>query len=274
MKNIIKIWWNPTRANLRLAKVPLVVIALAALIGFSMTACEGPTGPAGPAGLQGVAGSSGNHGTHGLNSYLVIFNYNYDTPFIDAAGVLHGNPVTRPANPAKSGKVFGGWYTDKTFTCGWDFNETVTANVTLYAEWLDLPVVPAGLEGTWDVYPGGNPWGDMQIIITATTYTDIGIIGYGGDIVNIRVDGNNGLITIRFTEVGGETDHYDVGRYYVIHFDNFVATSVDISGAYLDDEDFVWGSRIGGIASQSAAETAYTVAAGAFGMHDTFTKQP
>ena len=44
MKNTLKFLGNLTRANQRLAKVPLVIIALIAIIGFSMMACDPENG--------------------------------------------------------------------------------------------------------------------------------------------------------------------------------------------------------------------------------------
>jgi hypothetical protein len=54
MKNIIKL-----KAMLRIAGI----IALAALIGFSMAACPGPDGPTGGTGGTGGTGSGGGRGT-------------------------------------------------------------------------------------------------------------------------------------------------------------------------------------------------------------------
>jgi uncharacterized repeat protein (TIGR02543 family) len=41
-----------------------------------------------------------------------------------------------PANPAKAGCTFEGWYSDEAFATRWDFSaDTVTAAMTLYAQW-------------------------------------------------------------------------------------------------------------------------------------------
>ncbi len=43
--------------------------------------------------------------------------------------------VVKPADPAKEGYTFGGWYTDKGCENPFDFNVQVKANTTLYAKW-------------------------------------------------------------------------------------------------------------------------------------------
>lgn len=45
MKNFLKLLGNPNRTCRRQVKVPLLIAALVAIIGFSMTACSNPTEP-------------------------------------------------------------------------------------------------------------------------------------------------------------------------------------------------------------------------------------
>jgi uncharacterized repeat protein (TIGR02543 family) len=54
----------------------------------------------------------------------------------EAQTVGSGNKVTAPANPAKDGYLFDGWYKEAALTNIWDFSsDTVSAAVTLYAKW-------------------------------------------------------------------------------------------------------------------------------------------
>lgn len=56
---------------------------------------------------------------------------------------LSGQPADKPADPAKSGYLFGGWYVEETCETPWDFEtDTVTANLTLYAKWTPEPQEP------------------------------------------------------------------------------------------------------------------------------------
>jgi len=55
---------------------------------------------------------------------------------VDPQTVEHGGLVIEPTAPTRTGYVFAGWY--KEFECinAWDFaNDTVTSDVTLYAQW-------------------------------------------------------------------------------------------------------------------------------------------
>ena len=232
---------------------PLCVIALAALIGFSMTACEGPVGDPGP---------SGNAGQPGLNSYVVIFNSNGGTPALDALGVSQGGKVDEPADPSMSGYEFGGWYTDYgTFNDMWDFNKPVIKSVTLYAKWFTSP--PADLLGTWTAT---TPYGEEKYIITATTFTSLweGETSYMGSIVNHRADGGatQGYITIRYT-VGPPWYPGSDGNYYVIHYKSLTASAISLSAS----SDGV------GKSTPEEAEIEYTVGNSYFADYSDLTEQ-
>ena len=46
-----------------------------------------------------------------------------------------GSTVTKPADPARSGYAFDGWYTENTYENPYDFHAAVTGSLTLYAKW-------------------------------------------------------------------------------------------------------------------------------------------
>lgn len=49
--------------------------------------------------------------------------------------VFNGKTVAKPADPAKAGFVFAGWFADEALTSAYDFDAPVTGDVTLYAKW-------------------------------------------------------------------------------------------------------------------------------------------
>lgn len=70
------------------------------------------------------------------NFYTVIFNSNGGS-IVESQSVVWGNKAKMPDDPTKYGYNFSGWYTDKSLTVGYDFNKVVTANITLYAKWIE-----------------------------------------------------------------------------------------------------------------------------------------
>jgi len=129
---------------------------------------------------------------------------------------------------------------------------------------------PAELIGTWV-----SVWGEDNII-TATSFSNeyAGSVSYAGTIVNVRGDGPGaGYITIRYTENTYIPEA--VGNYYVIHYKNFAASSMSLSGAGTNDPPN-YGAD--GFSSQSVAETTYKAEDGYFaaysGCHKTGSITP
>ena len=67
-------------------------------------------------------------------SYTVTFDSNGGSA-VKAQAVKNGAKASKPADPAKSGYAFKGWYSDKSLTKAFNFNSTVKSNLTLYAKW-------------------------------------------------------------------------------------------------------------------------------------------
>jgi len=49
--------------------------------------------------------------------------------------LMSGNKITEPAEPTNSEYPFVGWFTDEELTIEWDFNNTVSTDMILYAKW-------------------------------------------------------------------------------------------------------------------------------------------
>ena len=52
--------------------------------------------------------------------------------------VFPGGTVSKPADPARSGYAFDGWYTENTYENPYDFHAAVTGSLTLYAKWNSI----------------------------------------------------------------------------------------------------------------------------------------
>ena len=57
--------------------------------------------------------------------------------------VADGRTAEKPADPTRSGYIFGGWYKEAGCETPWSFEtDTVTGDLTLYAKWTPKPVDP------------------------------------------------------------------------------------------------------------------------------------
>ncbi|GHT80025.1 hypothetical protein FACS189467_1010 [Bacteroidia bacterium] len=55
--------------------------------------------------------------------------------------IAEGGKATQPANPTLAGFTFAGWYKEASYAAAWNFvTDAVTANITLYAKWIDATV--------------------------------------------------------------------------------------------------------------------------------------
>ncbi|MBQ9623101.1 MAG: InlB B-repeat-containing protein [Treponema sp.] len=74
--------------------------------------------------------------TSEATTYTVTFNTNGGTE-VASQKIESGKTATEPTAPTKDGFTFGGWYTDSDFTTAFSFSTEITANITLYAKWID-----------------------------------------------------------------------------------------------------------------------------------------
>ena len=73
--------------------------------------------------------------------YKVTFNTNGGSAVSEQI-VNAGEKAAKPADPAKTGFDFAGWYTTSALTTEYNFNNTVRADTTLYAKWTDMASTP------------------------------------------------------------------------------------------------------------------------------------
>ena len=66
--------------------------------------------------------------------YTVTFDTDGGTE-IAAQSVQAGDTAYRPADPAKDGYTFAGWYADKEYSAEFIFSEPVNKAMTVYAKW-------------------------------------------------------------------------------------------------------------------------------------------
>ena len=88
--------------------------------------------------FSGTVFNSGGTISSGISASLVNA---YKIEFVSdgSAGAIQyvfpGSTVSKPADPARSGYAFDGWYTENTYENPYDFHAAVTGSLTLYAKW-------------------------------------------------------------------------------------------------------------------------------------------
>ncbi|MFA5066875.1 MAG: InlB B-repeat-containing protein [Candidatus Izemoplasmatales bacterium] len=72
-------------------------------------------------------------------TYSVVFDSGGGTNVNPISELSSGESIDAPIQPTKDGFAFDGWYKEASFTNLWDFSlDTVTGNITLYANWIEL----------------------------------------------------------------------------------------------------------------------------------------
>ena len=160
-------------------------------------------------------------------SYTVTFDSNGGSA-VKAQTVRSGAKAPKPADPAKSGYLFKGWYSDKSLTKAYNFNSTVKSDLTLYARWsaksqayailykdglLSLQVGsdtdPShdGVLGKWVWDGSSSPWYDKRARVRSVVARDRVAVssGYGmfRDLANCRSMDLSGLDVLGASSLSG-----------------------------------------------------------------------
>ena len=109
----------------------------------------------GPTTLYAVWGSAG--------SKVVTFDATGGSDVLSQA-LNAGQKAERPADSAREGYFFGGWFTDKNCSTVFNFGTAVTDNITVYAKWI-----PIEYQIVFDSY-GGTPVEPITYTIETPTF--------------------------------------------------------------------------------------------------------
>lgn len=72
-----------------------------------------------------------------VTTHTVTFNTRGGSTIAERV-VLDGTYIKRPTDPTRDGYEFAGWYSDAACTNGYDFADPITADMTIYAKWINL----------------------------------------------------------------------------------------------------------------------------------------
>ena len=110
-------------------------------------------------------------GGGGAATYTVTFNTNGGS-MVSSKPVSSGGKMAKPADPTKDGYTFAGWYSDAALTKEYDFNASVTRNITVYAKWIEsipdgsVSIIPPGAKKLPFTDVKENDWfyGDVEYV--------------------------------------------------------------------------------------------------------------
>lgn len=128
-------------------------------------------------------------------NYAVTFDTQGGSEITGLPEIAAGSTITRPADPAKPGYTFEGWYKEETAVHPWDFAaDSITADTTLYAQWTrnSANIKIGAISGT----PGST----VKVAVTATD-SNVGIAAY-----NLQIDFDPQALEV--TDVQGEAGDY------------------------------------------------------------------
>ncbi|RKN82014.1 InlB B-repeat-containing protein [Paenibacillus ginsengarvi] len=83
-----------------------------------------------------ITGNTTLHAKWIANPYTVTFVTYGGTP-VSVQSVTYGSTALAPADPVKSGYLFGGWYVDAGLLTAFSFSTPITDNIALHAKWAE-----------------------------------------------------------------------------------------------------------------------------------------
>jgi uncharacterized repeat protein (TIGR02543 family) len=121
--------------------------------------------------------TSGNNGSVDfwivkLSLPITSFNVSFDSnggSLVESITLEEPSTITRPVDPTKTDFNFNGWYEDSVLTIPFDFSQTVSESMTLYAKWSE--VVKDQYTGSEDIavdYTEEKTDIDRTVTVTAT----------------------------------------------------------------------------------------------------------
>jgi uncharacterized repeat protein (TIGR02543 family) len=96
----------------------------------------------------------------GGGSSITYYTVTFDTDGgnkVNSQSVAYNDRATKPADPTKEGYTFAGWYADKALTTEYNFNNSVTGNITVCAKWTEKTETPLGGGNTITTPEGQDP---------------------------------------------------------------------------------------------------------------------
>ena len=157
-------------------------------------------------------------------SYTVSFD-SFGGSAVSDVTVLYGNLLTEPSEPMRTGYIFAGWYKDADLSTQWNFSaDTVTKNITLYANWsaIEYSIIYQNTDGAINTNPVKFTVEDETITLVAAQKEGYTFEGWynGEKKVTEIVKGTYGNITLTAKWIGfalGAIEYDEDKRVISIH---------------------------------------------------------
>jgi len=167
----------------------------------------------------------------------VLFDTNGGS-FVPSQTVNHGDKITKPVDPTKTGYIFAGWYKDSGLTIPWNFSkDVVTSNITLYAKWNPVSQVTIFVKDNY-----GTIISNAEVVLdgVGTKYSDsngkvvFNNVPYGTYILGVYVN-NYGIYEVSITVNSSNTTFTTslVKVYLTLKVKVLAPNGSPISGAYV-----------------------------------------
>lgn len=81
--------------------------------------------------------SDGNDGSDTQKNKVTVSFESNGGSSVESQSIPIGDTITEPEEPTKAGENFSGWYSDSALLRTWNFADTVSTDMRLYAKWAD-----------------------------------------------------------------------------------------------------------------------------------------
>ena len=125
---------NIFRTKTRFAVLLFVTAFITALV---LSSCSTSIGTSSGSSSSGSAEGTGDSNNGNNTTYYITFVSDGGTS-ISPMPVQKNDIPKKPSDPQKSGYLFDGWYTDTAFKEKFNFDTSLTKNITLYAKWKSV----------------------------------------------------------------------------------------------------------------------------------------
>ncbi len=137
----------------------------------------------------------------------MVYKVSFDTDGgseIEVVSVKENEKLMQPANPAKVGYEFEGWFTDPERLTAYDFEAPVTADITLYGKWTKAVLALVDFETGTDFETNGILWDEATRTLDITNATAGSVLKFNTKGVTAVETSATAFFNKNASSIGGE----------------------------------------------------------------------